>query len=101
MSRAYDPCTERYSDVYFNLPEVQKAFHANVTKIAYPWKTCRSVEKTIEVSSFLSSNLLITSNWIFSVSSDIVGDYWDDSPLSMLPIYHELIAAGLRIWVFR
>lgn len=33
--------------------------------------------------------------------SDIVGDYWTDSPVTMLPIYEELIAAGLRIWVFR
>ncbi|XVE68942.1 hypothetical protein DITRI_Ditri09bG0110500 [Diplodiscus trichospermus] len=72
MSRAYDPCTERYSEVYFNLPEVQKALHANVTSISYPWQTC----------------------------SDIVGNYWADSPLSMLPIYKELIAAGLRIWVY-
>lgn len=72
MSRAYDPCTERYSKVYFNHPEVQKALHANVTGIPYPWKTC----------------------------SDIVGEYWADSPLSMLPIYKELIAAGLRIWVY-
>ncbi|XP_050155636.1 serine carboxypeptidase-like 27 [Malus sylvestris] len=72
MSRAYDPCTERYSEVYFNRPDVQKALHANVTRVSYPWKTC----------------------------SDIVGNYWADSPLSMLPIYKELIAAGLRIWVF-
>ncbi|PON63054.1 Serine carboxypeptidase-like [Trema orientale] len=72
MSRSYDPCTERYSKVYFNLPEVQKALHANVTGIPYPWKTC----------------------------SDIVGEYWADSPLSMLPIYQELIAAGLKIWVY-
>ncbi|KAI4384412.1 hypothetical protein MLD38_002576 [Melastoma candidum] len=72
MSRAYDPCTERYSTVYFNRPEVQKALHANVTKIPYPWKTC----------------------------SDIVGTYWADSPLSMLPIYQELIAGGINIWVF-
>ncbi|KAJ9175580.1 hypothetical protein P3X46_014123 [Hevea brasiliensis] len=72
MSRAYDPCTERYSNVYFNLPEVQKALHANVTGIPYPWKTC----------------------------SDIVGNNWEDSPLSMLPIYKELIAAGLKIWVY-
>ncbi|KAL6980384.1 Serine carboxypeptidase-like 27 [Sarracenia purpurea var. burkii] len=72
MSRAYDPCTERYSEVYFNLPEVQKSLRANVTGISYPWQTC----------------------------SDIVGNYWGDSPLSMLPIYQELIAAGLRIWVF-
>jgi len=34
-------------------------------------------------------------------SSDIVGDKWADSPISMLPIYQELIEAGLRIWVYR
>ncbi|ONM36650.1 Serine carboxypeptidase-like 27 [Zea mays] len=32
--------------------------------------------------------------------SDIVGSYWADSPRSMLPIYQELIAAGIKIWVF-
>ncbi|CAN6894676.1 unnamed protein product [Brassica oleracea] len=72
MSRAYDPCTERYSNVYFNHVEVQKALHANVTRLSYPWKSC----------------------------SDIVGNYWTDSPVSMLPIYRELITAGLKIWVF-
>lgn len=72
MRGAYDPCTEKYSTEYFNLPEVQKALHANITKLSYPWKTC----------------------------SDILGGYWGDSPLSMLPIYKELIAAGLRVWVF-
>ncbi|XP_043693484.1 serine carboxypeptidase-like 27 [Telopea speciosissima] len=72
MSRAYDPCTERYSKLYFNRPEVQKAIHANLTGILYPWDTC----------------------------SAIVGNYWADSPLTMLPIYQELIAAGLKIWVF-
>lgn len=72
MSRSYDPCTERYAKVYFNHPEVQKALHANVTGIAYSWDTC----------------------------SDIVGNYWADSPLSMLSIYKELIAAGRRIWVY-
>ncbi|XP_006644961.2 serine carboxypeptidase-like 27 [Oryza brachyantha] len=72
LSRAYDPCTERYSNIYYNRPEVQIAMHANTTGIQYPWKTC----------------------------SDIVGSYWADSPKSMLPIYQELIAAGIRIWVF-
>lgn len=72
MPRSYDPCTERHSTVYFNLPEVQKAFRANTTGIPYPWKTC----------------------------SDTVGNYWADAPLSVLPIYQELMAAGLKIWVF-
>jgi serine carboxypeptidase-like clade II len=43
MYRAYDPCAERYSDVYFNRPEVQKALHANVTGISYAWKACRYI----------------------------------------------------------
>ncbi|GLJ15423.1 hypothetical protein SUGI_0253140 [Cryptomeria japonica] len=70
--KAYDPCTERYSELYFNQPEVQKAFHANSTGIPYSWSTCST---TLE-------------------------KYWKDSPRSMLPIYQELIQAGIRIWVF-
>ena len=37
----YDPCTEDYSTIYFNRPEVQKAMHANTTGIPYPWVDCR------------------------------------------------------------
>ncbi|KAF9593019.1 hypothetical protein IFM89_019746 [Coptis chinensis] len=40
-SIAYYPCSEEPSQVYFNLPKVQKALHANVTGIPYPWKRCR------------------------------------------------------------
>ncbi|KAF8659502.1 hypothetical protein HU200_058445 [Digitaria exilis] len=68
---SYDPCTESHSLVYYNRPEVQRALHANVTGINYPWVTC----------------------------SDPIYDYWGDSPITMLPIYKELIAAGLRVWV--
>ncbi|KAL6624463.1 hypothetical protein ACP70R_031784 [Stipagrostis hirtigluma subsp. patula] len=74
MRGAYDPCTERHSTAYYNRPEVQRALHANVTGgINYKWATC----------------------------SDTINQNWGDSPKSMLPIYVELIAAGLRIWVFR
>ncbi|KQK07419.1 serine carboxypeptidase 2 [Brachypodium distachyon] len=72
MSGSYDPCTERYSTVYYNRPEVQRALHANVTGINYTWATC----------------------------SDTINKNWGDAPRSMLPIYKELIQAGLRIWVF-
>uniref|UniRef100_A0A0C9RSI9 Carboxypeptidase n=1 Tax=Wollemia nobilis TaxID=56998 RepID=A0A0C9RSI9_9CONI len=72
LSGEYDPCTEKYSEIYFNLPEVQNALHANVTGIPYRWTTC----------------------------SGAVSEHWSDSPRSMLPIYKELIKAGLRIWVF-
>ncbi|XP_073020630.1 serine carboxypeptidase-like 27 [Primulina eburnea] len=71
-SKAYDPCTESYFTAYFNLPEVQKAFHANTTGIPFPWVAC----------------------------SDILFNNWTDSSPSILPIYQELIAAGLRIWIF-
>jgi len=43
LSGAYDPCTERYSKVYFNRPEVQKALHANVTGLPYSWSACKYV----------------------------------------------------------
>jgi len=40
---SYDPCTESHSTVYYNRPEVQRALHANLTRINYPWATCRFV----------------------------------------------------------
>lgn len=39
----YDPCASDYTELYLNRPEVQKALHANVTKIPYPWTHCRYV----------------------------------------------------------
>ncbi|XP_020961989.1 serine carboxypeptidase 24 [Arachis ipaensis] len=72
MISGYDPCTENYAEKYYNLPQVQKAMHANVTNIPYKWTAC----------------------------SDVLLKNWKDSEFSILPIYKELIAAGLRIWVF-
>ncbi|KAJ4899060.1 Serine carboxypeptidase-like 29 [Raphanus sativus] len=72
VSEQYDPCTMKHSKVYFNLPEVQEALHVPPGLAPSKWHTC----------------------------SDVVGDNWKDSPSSVLNIYHELIAAGLRIWVF-
>ncbi|GAB2279919.1 Serine carboxypeptidase-like 25 [Dionaea muscipula] len=68
----YDPCTEKRAEVYYNRPDVQKALHANTTKIPYKWTAC----------------------------SEVLNRNWNDSEVSILPIYRELIAAGLRIWVF-
>ncbi|XP_020202864.1 serine carboxypeptidase-like 34 [Cajanus cajan] len=67
----YDPCSSDYTEAYLNTPEVQKALHANVTKISYPWSQC----------------------------SDNIGS-WRDSPHSILPVIKKLIAGGLRIWVY-
>ncbi|KAL0343803.1 UNVERIFIED_CONTAM: Serine carboxypeptidase-like 25 [Sesamum angustifolium] len=69
----YDPCTEKYAEVYYNRPDVQKALHANTTgRIPYRWTAC----------------------------SETLNRNWNDTDSSILPIYRQLIAAGLRIWVF-
>ncbi|XP_030548954.1 serine carboxypeptidase-like 28 isoform X2 [Rhodamnia argentea] len=67
-----DECIVMYTKKYMNRRSVQRALHANVTRIPHPWVTCSSV----------------------------VRGKWTDSPKSMLPIYKQLIAAGLRIWVY-
>ncbi|XP_020083134.1 serine carboxypeptidase II-2-like [Ananas comosus] len=72
IGEKYDPCTEKHSTVYFNLPEVQKALHVNPAVAPSNWVTC----------------------------SDVVNENWKDSPRSVLHIYHELVRHGLRIWMF-
>lgn len=68
----YDPCTEKYAEIYYNRPDVQKALHANKTGIPYKWTAC----------------------------SETLNRNWNDTDASILPIYRKLVAAGLRIWVF-
>ncbi|KAK9741555.1 hypothetical protein RND81_03G113100 [Saponaria officinalis] len=71
--RGNDDCIILYTTKYMNRRDVQKALHANVSgSISQPWRPC----------------------------SEIVRSSWTDSPKSMLPIFKELIAAGIRIWVF-
>ncbi|XP_031268538.1 serine carboxypeptidase-like 25 isoform X1 [Pistacia vera] len=68
----YDPCTEKYAEIYYNRPDVQKALHANITKIPYMWTAC----------------------------SELLNRNWNDTDVSVLPIYRQMIAGGLRVWVF-
>ncbi|XP_022888188.1 serine carboxypeptidase II-2-like isoform X2 [Olea europaea var. sylvestris] len=72
IKRAYDPCTEAHSTIYFNIPEVQNALHVHRKNSSSKWVTC----------------------------SDEVSENWKDSPISVLDIYRELIPLGLRIWIF-
>ncbi|KAL8534903.1 hypothetical protein ACS0TY_010805 [Phlomoides rotata] len=67
----YDPCASDYTQLYFNRPDVQKALHANLTKIPYPWTHC-------------SNNIT----------------FWADAPTSVLPVITKLIKANQRVWVF-
>ncbi|XP_024385315.1 serine carboxypeptidase 24 isoform X2 [Physcomitrium patens] len=71
VRQGYDPCTYDNSLIYFNRPDVQKAMHANTTGIPYPWVGC-------------SDQLIVN---------------WKDSAATVLPIYRELLNAGLRLWV--
>ncbi|XP_034689128.1 serine carboxypeptidase-like 35 [Vitis riparia] len=71
LPSGYDPCTEDYAEKYFNREDVQKALHANVTKLPYPYTPCSNVIRK-----------------------------WNDSPDTMLPTIQKLLKAGLRIWVY-
>ena len=41
MQQVMDPCSDSYVYAYLNNPEVQKALHANVTKLSHDWQPCR------------------------------------------------------------
>ncbi|KAI9168750.1 hypothetical protein LWI28_001504 [Acer negundo] len=71
LPSGYDPCTEDYVEHYFNREDVQRALHANVTKLSYPYTPCSAVIKK-----------------------------WNDSAETVLPIIQKLLDAGLRIWVY-
>ncbi|XP_042061418.1 serine carboxypeptidase II-2-like [Salvia splendens] len=70
LRRSYDPCTEKHTVQYFNLPEVQDALHVRSRNSR--WETC----------------------------SGLVNENWQDSPQSVLDVYSELLNSGLRIWMF-
>lgn len=36
-----------------------------------------------------------------SDGSEVLNRNWNDTEVSILPIYREMIARGLRVWVFR
>ncbi|XP_026400890.1 serine carboxypeptidase II-3-like isoform X1 [Papaver somniferum] len=68
----FDPRSDQYIDYYLNIPEVQKALHANVTGLPYQWESC---------------------------SREILG-LWDDEPLTVLPVIEELMTSGIAVWVY-
>jgi len=110
-AEGYDPCASDYTEFYLNRPEVQRALHANVTKLSYPWTHCRfsfifSIFSFIFCSHDRYTSLSITSSedidvvTFVIVHSSLMGP-WKDSPLSILPVIKKLVAGGLRIWVYR
>ncbi|KAL8112987.1 hypothetical protein AgCh_020342 [Apium graveolens] len=70
----YDPCLDDYAKTYYNRPDVQKALHVSDGYLLKNWSIC---------------NMDIFNGWL-----------WSESKESVLPIYKDLIAAGLKIWVY-
>ncbi|CAL5212000.1 unnamed protein product [Lathyrus oleraceus] len=66
-----DPCSENYVYAYLNRQDVQEAIHANVTKLKYEWSPCSGVIRK-----------------------------WVDSSPTVLPLLHEFLNNGLRVWIF-
>ena len=70
---------------------------------------CKYYRHSIQVDSMqvFSNNIAslksLKGEWYitYAYGSDPLINNWKDSPASMLPVYTKLIAAGLRIWVFR
>ncbi|PHT59724.1 Serine carboxypeptidase-like 40, partial [Capsicum baccatum] len=71
MQQVFDPCSDDYLIAYMNRRDVQKALHANVTKIKYNWQPCSEVIES-----------------------------WTDSPLTIIPVLKKVMANGIRVWIF-
>ncbi|KAJ0700726.1 putative carboxypeptidase D [Helianthus annuus] len=68
----FDPCTQDYIESYMNIPQVQKAFHANLTGLPGHWEDC----------------------------NDKIFDNWTDQPFTMLPTIQRLMGSGIRFWIY-
>lgn len=71
LPSGYDPCTEDFVETYFNREDVQRALHANITHLPYPYSPC----------------------------SEVI-EKWNDSPSTVLPVLRKLMKAGIRVWVY-
>ncbi|AED94786.1 serine carboxypeptidase II-like [Arabidopsis thaliana] len=79
MSMGVDVCMTYERRFYFNLPEVQKALHANRTHLPYSWSMCSGVlnysdiDGNIDMLPILKRIILNkTPIWIFSGDQDSV-----------------------------
>ncbi|XP_044475101.1 serine carboxypeptidase-like 42 [Mangifera indica] len=71
-SLGVDVCMSFERRFYFNLPEVQKALHANRTKLPYGWSMCSSVLNYSDT----------------------------DGNINMLPLLKRIVQNGIPVWVF-
>ncbi|GMP79697.1 hypothetical protein CsSME_00035142 [Camellia sinensis var. sinensis] len=72
ISVGVDVCMSYERRFYFNLPEVQKALHANRTNLAYDWSMC----------------------------SDVVNYSSTDGNINILPLLKRIIENHIPVWIF-
>ncbi|XP_042512928.1 serine carboxypeptidase-like 42 isoform X2 [Macadamia integrifolia] len=72
MSVGVDVCISSERSFYFNSPAVQKALHANHTKLPYDWKMC----------------------------SDVLNYSTTDGNINMLPLLKRIIQNHIPVWIF-
>ncbi|KAK9041556.1 hypothetical protein V6N11_016651 [Hibiscus sabdariffa] len=73
VSQGVDMCTFLRPDFYFNIPEVQRAFHGNRTNLPYPWMGC------------------FMHKFLYNA---------DDKNRDMLPVLKCLLQQSIRITIF-
>ncbi|KAG6486298.1 hypothetical protein ZIOFF_054868 [Zingiber officinale] len=76
----FDPCTSNYVEAYLNNPAVQKALHANVTKLNYTWSGCSGdfdgrVPVTSTRYSLNKLKLKVKASWRAWMLNNEVGGY--------------------------
>ncbi|XP_055815808.1 serine carboxypeptidase-like 26 isoform X2 [Solanum dulcamara] len=89
----YDPCGQHYVRDYLNLPQVQKALHANLTNLLNPWETCSDlVWKDSPSSMFPIYKRLIASGLrILLYSGDV------DAVVSVTSTRYSISAMNLTV----
>ncbi|GJY75058.1 putative peptidase S10, serine carboxypeptidase, alpha/beta hydrolase fold protein [Tanacetum coccineum] len=68
----FDPCGLDYVESYLNIPEVQKALHANITGLPGQWQDC----------------------------NDEIFDNWNDEPFTVLPTIQKVMESGISFWLY-
>ncbi|CAN4107678.1 unnamed protein product [Withania somnifera] len=89
----YDPCGQHYVRNYLNLPQVQKALHANLTNLPNPWDSCSDLDwKDSPSSMFPIYNRLIASGLrILLYSGDV------DAVVSVTSTRYSISAMNLTV----
>ncbi|XP_019416315.1 PREDICTED: serine carboxypeptidase-like 42 isoform X2 [Lupinus angustifolius] len=72
ISVGVDVCISREKDFYLNLPEVQKALHANRTNLPYKWSGC----------------------------SDVLNYSHTDPSINIVPILKRIVQNHIPVWIF-